>query len=282
MSKNEEHKKQMVAGKKCKQCQSIIDMTKAYRGLLCHLCYNKQRKERSINPLPKNEGICKQCNKPIDYSKPYHGKLCQSCTNIRDRLPKDRKKECRQCKILFSVLSGKPQFCPECRIMRDQISYENAKKWAKKQYHNTKNDPIIKEKKRVSANKTRKKRRANDPNYVLRDRVSLCTRLAIKNNGGKKKGSILKYLPYTIQELREHIESLFEPWMNWSNWGMWKLNEWKDDDQTTWKWQLDHILPHSSFHYISMEDQAFIDCWALSNLRPLSAKENNIKRNKIL
>ena len=228
------------------------------------------------------KGICKQCNQPIDYSKPHHGRLCQECTNANDRLPKDREKKCRDCGKLFKLYGKKPWFCPECHDIRTQKAEEKAREYSKEYHHKRKDEPIYKAKIKTKNNNTRKKRRATDPNYVLRERVSKYTNNAIKSNGGKKKGSILKYLPYTIQELREHIESLFEPWMNWSNWGMWKLNEWKDDDQTTWKWQLDHILPHSSFHYTSMEDQAFRDCWALSNLQPLSAKENNLKRDKIL
>jgi hypothetical protein len=31
-----------------------------------------------------------------------------------------------------------------------------------------------------------------------------------------------------------------------------------------------------------MEDQAFLDCWALSNLRPYSAKQNIIDGNRVI
>lgn len=37
----------------------------------------------------------------------------------------------------------------------------------------------------------------------------------------------------------------------------------------------EHIIPHSTFQYLSMEDESFKKCWALENLRPLSAKINN-------
>jgi 5-methylcytosine-specific restriction endonuclease McrA len=65
--------------------------------------------------------------------------------------------------------------------------------------------------------------------------------------------------------------------MSWSNWGVYCPEKWNDDDPSTWTWQLDHIIPHSSFMYTSMEDSAFQECWALSNLRPLSAKKNIIE-----
>jgi hypothetical protein len=62
--------------------------------------------------------------------------------------------------------------------------------------------------------------------------------------------------------------------MNWENQGVYRKKAWKDDDATTWRWQIDHIVPHSTFLYTSMEDQSFRDCWKLDNLRPYSAKQN--------
>lgn len=62
--------------------------------------------------------------------------------------------------------------------------------------------------------------------------------------------------------------------MNWYNYGIYNKNIWDDNDKTTWRWQLDHIIPHSLFKYTSMEDNAFKQCWALTNLRPYSAKNN--------
>lgn len=42
----------------------------------------------------------------------------------------------------------------------------------------------------------------------------------------------------------------------------------------TWTWQIDHIIPHSTFKYTSMVDENFQKCWSLKNLRPLNAKQN--------
>jgi hypothetical protein len=64
--------------------------------------------------------------------------------------------------------------------------------------------------------------------------------------------------------------------MTWENRGVYDPTTWNDNDSSTWKWHLDHIIPHSTFHYTSMDDQAFKDCWKLSNLRPLAAKQNII------
>lgn len=53
-----------------------------------------------------------------------------------------------------------------------------------------------------------------------------------------------------------------------------KANTWKDDDITTWTWQIDHIVPQSDLPYTSMEDDNFKKTWTLDNLRPFPAKQN--------
>lgn len=63
--------------------------------------------------------------------------------------------------------------------------------------------------------------------------------------------------------------------MTWNNYGVHK-NFWNDNDSTTWTWNIDHIIPQADLLYTSMEDENFQKCWALNNLRPLSAKINSI------
>lgn len=45
------------------------------------------------------------------------------------------------------------------------------------------------------------------------------------------------------------------------------------------RWHIDHIRPKSSFTYTSEDDAEFRDCWSLTNLRPLWAKDNVKKSN---
>jgi len=142
-------------------------------------------------------------------------------------------------------------------IAREKRSWRNAK-------------PENKEKR----SQKKKEKKQNDICYKLRENTSCAIRSGLKNNGGSKRGfSVLEKLPYTMQKLKQHIESLWEPWMNWENWGLANVNR-----QT---WQIDHINPHSSFHYINIDCEEFRKCWDLSNLRPLEAMENIRKGNKI-
>lgn len=71
--------------------------------------------------------------------------------------------------------------------------------------------------------------------------------------------------------------------MNWENYGKYRSNVWNDNDQSTWTWNIDHIIPQSDLPYASMEDNNFQVCWALKNLRPYSSKQNvldGVTRNR--
>jgi hypothetical protein len=76
-------------------------------------------------------------------------------------------------------------------------------------------------------------------------------------------------LPYSREELVSHISALFEPWMNWDNNGA--------PNKNMRTWQLDHIMPKASFDYLSLSDASFIECWGLSNLKPIEAQVNQAK-----
>ena len=112
----------------------------------------------------------------------------------------------------------------------------------------------------------------NNIKLRLRDRVRITINKKLKKRLFSKEGrSIRTFLPYTIDELKQHLENQFEPWMNWDNWGIGKG-----------KWNIDHIRPDSLFDYKSVEDKEFQECWALKNLRPLDAIKNIKKSNKII
>lgn len=111
----------------------------------------------------------------------------------------------------------------------------------------------------------------NDPAFKLKFSIGSRVREGLKKSKGKKLDSTWDHLPYTPQELREHLEKQFEPWMNWDNHGMGEGC-----------WQIDHIYPHSKLPYDSLDHPNFQKCWALENLQPLCAIKNMKKGNKVL
>jgi hypothetical protein len=111
-----------------------------------------------------------------------------------------------------------------------------------------------------------------DPIRKIKHNISVSIRDTIKLNGDIKKSKTFQSLSYTPLELKTHIESLWEPWMNWENHG-------GKSNNPELSWHIDHIIPHSSFPYTSLEDPLFQECWALSNLRPLE-KLANLRKGK--
>jgi hypothetical protein len=130
----------------------------------------------------------------------------------------------------------------------------------KQKAYNEKNSDKIRE----NDNKYKRKRRATDINYKIRRN---CSSMIWSALNGRKNSSILNYLPYTIQNLKEHLKSKFDDKMTWDNYGSY--------------WHIDHIVPQSKLLYSSMEEDNFQKCWALSNLQPLEAIENKRKSNKV-
>lgn len=117
-------------------------------------------------------------------------------------------------------------------------------------------------------------RRKTDPAFRLRCLFSSKIAAALREQDSRKLGSILEHLPYTFKQLQEHIEKLWEPWMNWSNFG--------PASRIVRRWTTDHVIPQSVLPYDSMEHPNFLKCWDLKNLRPLDALENIEKGNKII
>ena len=81
----------------------------------------------------------------------------------------------------------------------------------------------------------------------------------------KNKKSTFDILYYTVDELKIHLESKFQPGMTWDNYG---------------EWEIDHVTPDSWFEYNSFEDKGFQESWALENLQPLWKHDNCRKGNK--
>jgi hypothetical protein len=141
--------------------------------------------------------------------------------------------------------------------------------------HKKEQDRIYNQENKGKINAKQRDRYHSDPTYKIRVLATSQITNMLKSQGSSKGGrSFLQYVDWEPEELVIHIEKQFETWMTWNNQGKYNSKTWDDNDQTTWKWQLDHIIPHSDLPYDNMEHPNFKKAWALSNLRPLSAKQN--------
>lgn len=117
---------------------------------------------------------------------------------------------------------------------------------------------------REKARQKHKRKYANDATYAIYHRIKLWMHKHLGDRLPSRKWS--KHLGYTPEQLRAHIERQFTRGMGWSNKG---------------EWHIDHIVPVSSFTITSIESPDFIACFGLQNLRPVWAKENLRKSDRM-
>ena len=254
-------------------------------------------KKCSICKLEKEDvgknGKCKSCN--TEYMRQYRLNNQAKIKKYQQEYDANYYQENKE-----QILDNKKEYYQDNKeyILEDRVAYyqdnkKDKQKYNKDYYQNNK-EHLIKNAKTYAAKNTEwlreyhneyyKERRVNDINFRIKTNISANINIYLKSNGSSKNNqSTLKYLPYSIDELKEYIENQFEFWMTWNNYGRYDVINWDDNNSNTWSWQLDHIIPHSTFSYTSMEDQSFKECWSLKNLRPLSAKQNfmdGVKRTR--
>jgi hypothetical protein len=96
-----------------------------------------------------------------------------------------------------------------------------------------------------------------DPTLRLSMQMGNAMRAALYGRKGGRPWESL--LGYTLTDLVAHLEARFQPGMAWENYG---------------QWHIDHIRPVASFDFMTPDDPAFGECWALANLQPLWAVDN--------
>lgn len=217
-------------------------------------------------------------------------KICKKCGEEKIIT---KFKKCRTAKDGFINICEKCRYIKQKEWVRNNIekvreknkkwyknNLEKAKEYSKKYYKNNikrlkKNNRKWKknniDKIKEYNKKWIKNEIKNNIHFKLKMTISGSIRSRLKRRfSSKNDKSTFSFLPYTVDELKEHLERQFEPWMNWSNWS-----------NKRGCWNIDHIRPDSSFNYKSVEDNEFQECWALKNLRPLEYIENIKKSNKI-
>ncbi|KKN58615.1 hypothetical protein LCGC14_0550340 [marine sediment metagenome] len=101
-------------------------------------------------------------------------------------------------------------------------------------------------------------------NNKLSRNISVMINWSLKGNKNNRHWEYV--VGYLLNQLKKHLESLFEPGMSWDNYG---------------KWHIDHKIPISAFNITSYNCEDFKSCWALGNLQPLWARDNLRKGNKL-
>jgi len=241
----------------------------------------------------KHRAKCKSCCK--EYRKEKNTKIiyiiptekpCTECKIVKliDQFSNDKSRKdghypvCKACINKHHNTEEYKQYMRTWRKNNRDKLRESNKKWLKNN-HDTAHQTRLKytelnwEKIREADRKLR-----NTPVYKLRNSINHAMRNSLDklklNDPTTDLSFCITYLPYTLEQLKFHLEELFEPWMSWENHGNY------DPNRKTW--QIDHIIPQSLLPFDSFTHPNFLKCWALENLRPLDALENIKKGNKLL
>ncbi len=140
-----------------------------------------------------------------------------------------------------------------------RLEHGEAIRAADRAYRAANQDKVREIRRRVDAKRQRR------PDYVLKKRIKARIKQMLVGEWRDAK----KVLGYGANALKSHIERQFTEGMSWERLLSGEIH-------------IDHIIPVSSFKIESVDDPNFKACWALSNLRPLWAMENQLKQAKRL
>jgi hypothetical protein len=143
----------------------------------------------------------------------------------------------------------------ESRNRRKEFILEN-----KRKYYLTHKEKIKEYQRRY-----KRDRRLKDLNYCLRNNIARRILWSLKYYGIKKKLKTINLLGCDIETFKKYTEQKFKDGMNWDNYGY-------------RGWQIDHIIPCSSFDLTNEENQ--VKCFHYTNTQPLWWWENLSKGDK--
>lgn len=195
--------------------------------------------------------LLKQCTKCKEWKT-------LDCFNKRSTAKDGLRSQCRDCdkkdKQKWDV--DNKQHCLEYSRQYRKQNKQKIKEYSKEYYskNQEKYREYSKQYKQCNVEIVRNQYKKNFNYYSLLNAINFLLRGKIQTS------KVFNNLPYTLQELRSHLESQFTSEMSWSNYGS--------------CWEIDHIIPQSLFDLSDICNRDFKICWSLANLRPLEKSLN--------
>jgi len=232
-----------------------------------------------------NGPLCKgklRCVTDFHFANKAKGKrdsTCKFCKahrrkNTRYTYPKNKK--CPDCKIIMPIKKfnyrckkngEREKRCGKCSYAkRDK---ENRRQQHKNWYENNGGKEFVKNynhEYKSRRSELDKERRKTDVNYHITMNVRHRIWEILKKHGMRGDHKI-EYLGIDIQTYKDWLEYQFDDEMSWNNYGTY--------------WHIDHVRPCSSFTFTSMKDSSVLECFNWKNTRPMVAKDNLAKGDKI-
>jgi hypothetical protein len=191
---------------------------------------------------------------------------CITCENEYKEANKDKQREYSKNRV-YNPISKRNYYLEnkESILLQRKSTYESNKesklKYQKDYQRNNKD----------KRNTYLSERRQNDPLFKLITNIRNLIYNSFYYNGYSKNSKTEELLGCSFEELKQHLESKFEPWMTWNNRGLY-------NGELNYGWDIDHVIPLSS---VNKEDE-IIKLNHYTNLQPLCSKINrDIKKNNL-
>jgi hypothetical protein len=227
--------------------------------LVCNTC---ERNEDEVKIIKKTD-TCISCNKKIYYQENKESIKLKSkiySINNKETIQEWKKEYYNKNKEVIRIKSIKYYDNNKEIVIEKVREYRENNKEKGIEYR--KNN---KEKR----NERRRERLQNDNLYRLSQYTRNKIRKYLIEGGYSKKSKTQEILGCSFEELKLHLESKFEGWMNWTNRGLY-------NGELNYGWDIDHIIPLS----IAKSEEDIIRLNNYSNLQPLCSKINrDIKKD---
>lgn len=271
----------------CSKCHKEKELyefrkTNKYKGGYCSFCKecdinrkkewvksgDKRLQDFIVTHRTKVCNCCKLIKQVSDFSNNKHtasglDAKCKVCTQKRDKILREKN---------IDIKIDGVKICKKCNIEKDINNFSKSKKHkdgikntckiCNKDYYN-----IFYKNKR---NAYLSKRRKIDPLFRLITSIRNAIKKSINNGKYSKKKHTEQILGCSFKQLKLHIESKWEPWMNWDNYG-------KFNGQPKYGWDIDHKKPLS----LATTEVEIIELNHFLNLQPLCSYVNRcVKKDK--
>lgn len=218
---------------------------------ICKLC----KIEKELEDFYKGNAKCKSCyiqkvknntnanrDKRRTYSKKWREENSEKCYQLGKKWREENKE--------YITLSKKEYYLNNKeKIDSYQLNYRIENKEKSNEYY--------------------KNRKLNNPLYKLTCNIRTVICGCFKRNSHKKKSKTQEILGCSFDDLKAHLESKFEPWMNWSNHGLY-------NGELNYGWDIDHIV---SIHLAKNQEEV-IRLNHYTNLQPLCSYINRYIKGK--
>ena len=241
----------------CKNCKKNLHLKFKENKSDIYKMQMKKSNERKTFKLKHTLKSCEHCKEEKfanEFNYPYNHtvKICKKCI-YNNEIEKNKNLKflkCPKCKEELSIncfaknKTKKNNFSSLCKACFKVINIK----------YKVNNREKIKENSKKYYYKTRLK-------CVLRSRI----KMALLHSSAIKTKKTFEYMQCTLEQCRKWLEYQFNNKMSWENYGNY--------------WHIDHVIP-CNFFDLENEDEAKI-CFNWKNIRPLEAKKNIIKKDKI-